>query len=369
MWWGPGMSVLLAPFIAVDTPLDILRLVFGPIAQAATVVLLWRVLLLEVGKRLAALGAIAYALYWPIWIETNVVQSEFSSTLLNVVLSEIPSTFFLVLALYLWIKARQKESIGYALAAGVALGIVALIRAELGYLLEVGLLLSLVLFAWRRSPAAKRSFIGVLTAMIICLPWLAYTWTESGKVAYWGASGGQNLYWMAVSKPPLEGKAVMYDYAFKSRHFAEYWPFIKPLKNRDTIDRDEAFRAEAIKQIKADPSIYLNNLWKSASRLFFDAPRNFKPLSSFSPTEVVPNLVVLFAIVFGAVVLTLRRRWAAIAIAPLFVSGGYLAGHVALSGLPRYLMPVVPIVAWFVVVSWARTRSDSAQPPATHQQA
>jgi len=356
MWWGPGMSVLLAPFIALDTPLDILRLVFGPIAQAATVVLLWRVLLLEVGKRLAALGAIAYALYWPIWMETNVV------------LSEIPSTLFLVLALYLWIKARQKESSGYAVAAGVALGIVVLIRAELGYLLEVGLLLSLVLFAWRRSPAAKRSFIGALTAMIICLPWLAYTWTESGKVAYWGASGGQNLYWMAVSKPPLQGKAVMYDYAFKNRHFTEYWPFIKPLENRDTIDRDEAFRTEAIKEIKADPTIYLNNLWKSGSRLFFDTPRNFKPLSSVSPTVVVPNLVVLFAIVFGAVVLTLRRRWAAIAIAPVFISGGYLAGHVALSGLPRYLMPVVPIVAWFAVVSWARTRSDSAQPPATHQQ-
>ena len=104
MWWGPGMSVLLAPFIALDTPLDILRLVFGPIAQAATVVLLWRVLLLEVGKRLAAVGAVAYALYWPIWMETNVV------------LSEIPSTLFLVLALYLWIKARQKESSGYAVS-------------------------------------------------------------------------------------------------------------------------------------------------------------------------------------------------------------------------------------------------------------
>ena len=83
--------------------------------------------------------------------------------------------------------------------AGVALAALALSRVEYGYVLLAALLLSGVwLLVSRRAPMARRSVTALLVALLLCTPWLLYTYSLTSRPFYWGNSGGLSLYWMSA---------------------------------------------------------------------------------------------------------------------------------------------------------------------------
>jgi 4-amino-4-deoxy-L-arabinose transferase-like glycosyltransferase len=67
----------------------------------------------------------------------------------------------------------------------VALALLALSRVEFGYVLLVALFLSGVwLLASRRSPTARRSTVAMAVALLLCTPWLIYTYSVTSKPFY-----------------------------------------------------------------------------------------------------------------------------------------------------------------------------------------
>ena len=68
-----------------------------------------------------------------------------------------------------------------------------------GYVLLSGLLLYLFLYKWQKKSDFKKTFLVFLFSLIFCLPYLSYTYFLTGKIFYWGNSGGIGLY--AMSSP------------------------------------------------------------------------------------------------------------------------------------------------------------------------
>src|SRR5260221_4436085 len=58
LWFGPGLPLVLAPLVAVDAPLQVLRLV-GPFVLFGALLMFFRLLRLYVSERPALLGAFA----------------------------------------------------------------------------------------------------------------------------------------------------------------------------------------------------------------------------------------------------------------------------------------------------------------------
>jgi hypothetical protein len=346
--WGPGLPILLAPFTAAHVPLEVTRIIFGPGLLTLVTWILWTALRPEVGRRGAALAALLCGLYWPAWIS------------LGMVLSEEPTALMLTLALWAWLSARRSRSLPLAALAGLSLGYAALIRVEFGWVVVAGLVVSTVLLVVRRGEPARRAFIASLIAMVVCVPWLAYTHDQSGNTLYWGTSGGQNLYWTAASKPPFQGEWVDVRAAFDNPNYRPFWPQLREWERLDPPAQDAAYQQAAVKAIKADPTVFVVNMGKGVTRMVVNLPFSFETVSvkrvGLTIFYGVANLLVLAAVVTVVVLLTRRRRWAAIASAPVFVVGLNLLEHLPLAALPRHLLPVMPPIIWFVVAGWLATR-------------
>ena len=64
LWRGPGLPLMLAPFVALDVPVELIRIV-PPLLLFGAVLLFHRLLRLHLSERASLLGALALGLYVP----------------------------------------------------------------------------------------------------------------------------------------------------------------------------------------------------------------------------------------------------------------------------------------------------------------
>jgi hypothetical protein len=67
LWYGPGLPLLLTPFVALNASIELMRLL-GAVWLFVAVVLFYFLLRLTVLPRLALAGAMAFGLYWPMFM-------------------------------------------------------------------------------------------------------------------------------------------------------------------------------------------------------------------------------------------------------------------------------------------------------------
>jgi hypothetical protein len=77
-------------------------------------------------------------------------------------------------------------------------------------------------------------------------------------------------------------------------------------------------------------------------------PYSFKPFSPRTLGYAIPNLLLLISILVLAIRLTARRQWRLVALAPIYVAVVDLAIKVPIASYARFVLPVVPILIWFV---------------------
>lgn len=348
MHWGPGLPLLLGPFVELGVPLELSRLVLSSVVLTVSVGLFGQALVPDLGQRLATLCAALLALYWPAWVTLGAVCSEPATQLM------------LVAALGAWLASRRSQSLIWAAIAGLALGFATLIRVEFGYIILAGLLISSGLQVARRDPASKRSLVATVVALAVCSPWLVYTYSESGKVLYWGTSGGENLYWTAASSSPFEGDWKQPEAALRDHDYRPFWPKFKEWLRLDPVSRDSAFQSAARLAIEQDPGRFVLNSAKAVARTIWNVPYSFEPLT---PRKLVaklfygvPNTLLVLLVAWAAALLTHRRKWRFVAVAPVFVAATNLGLHLPLAALPRHLIPIAPVWIWFSVTGWLVSR-------------
>src|SRR5207342_640960 len=119
----------------------------------------------------------------------------------------------------------------------------ALSRVEYGYVLAAALLLSCVWVLVRRSPRARRSALAMTIALLLCTPWLGYTYSLTSKPFYWGNSGGLSLYWM--SAPGNLGDWHSGTEVFTVPELAAARPLFTQLGRLTPVEQDERLKHAA----------------------------------------------------------------------------------------------------------------------------
>jgi ABC-2 type transport system ATP-binding protein len=244
------------------------------------------------------------------------------------------------------------------LLGGLALGALVYDRVEYGW---VAIAMLVAAGGWsltgRRRPAARR-FVGVCAiAVASCIPWLIYTYSITGRLLYWGNSGGLSLYWMSTAGPDQMGAWHAVHTVFRDAYLAPFRPFFSRIDRLHPLARDLALQRAALRNIGRHPLNYVGNLLANISRMLFAAPLGVGlPAPLVAGCGVLTIAVLSFA---GTGAARLRRLGGPLPreAAPfaLFLVLGF-GIHVFPTADPRMLMPLIPLLVWAGAQGWGHRR-------------
>jgi 4-amino-4-deoxy-L-arabinose transferase-like glycosyltransferase len=243
-------------------------------------------------------------------------------------------------------------------AAGLALGALAMVRFEYGWVMIALLVLALLRWAVRRQdPAARRLVAIAAVAVVACVPWLAYTYGRTGHAMYWGTSSGESLFWMSPTVPGETGQWHSPQVIAKDPALATLRGPFRRVNRLDPVQRDLALRRQAVANVRARPAQYARNLVANVGRLFWAVPMRPRPSLLRTGADVLFNTLLLAALARAGVGLWRRRRDLPAEAAPIAVFAVLaIAAHLPASASPRMLLPVVPALLWLIAQSGSTGR-------------
>jgi Dolichyl-phosphate-mannose-protein mannosyltransferase len=342
LWFGPGLPLVMAPFVAIHLPLSVIRLL-GPVFLFLAAVLFFKLLRLYVSTRIAAMGAAALALYVPFYTAVEHLHSETLSVLLVVAM------------LYGTQRYLHDGRLMHLAVAGVSLGWLALTRVAFGWVLTALLVLAVLWWAVRRGSAPRRFAAVCCLALVVCLPWLAYTYSVTHQPLYWGSSGALSLYWMTSTYPGERGDWQQARAVFVDPELAPHRPFFRSLIGRPLVDQNDTLLHASFANIRHRPAGYARNVLANVSRMWFNFPYSFRTEGLSTLLFVIPNAVVLTALLVSVALLLGRPGVLPVEAVPfgLFALTTF-ALHAVLAAYPRMLFPLIPVIIWFVVLVLSR---------------
>jgi hypothetical protein len=350
LWHGPALPLLLAPLVAFHLPLEVMRVLVGPVLLFGAIAVFHRVVRLDLRERQALGVTYALALYLPFFTVLGPIHVEPLATLCFTLV-----VFFMVRS----IRGGSRDHVWAALA----LAVLALSRVEFGYVLVASLALSLLwLVLSHGSRPARRSFIAVVLALLFCTPWLAYTYSVASRPFYWGNSGGLSLYWMTA--PGNLGDWQGEPDAFAAPQLVGSRSVFDEIKRLKPLDQDAKLQSVALQNIKTDPNHYLTNVVNNIGRLVFNTPYSFTNEKASTLLYMVPNalLLGLLAIATFVVIKVRQRPPAEIVVIAVFAILGFCV-HIPVAAYARFVIPLVPAAVWLavaIVSAHVRVVSDPA---------
>ena len=311
----------------------------------------------DLGLAVGLLSAYALGLYLPFLGLVSNLHSEVLAV-------------FLVCAAMLGL-ARYVRAGGFrwlALASGALAGL-SLTRVAYGWVLTLVLVLFVLAWLVRRRRADGRVAAVLGIALILCLPWLAYTYAKTDRPLVWGNSGSLSLYWMASPYEGDHGDWHQAHLVFTDSALQPHRAFFASLRGRSLAEQNTEIEREALRNIADHPEAYIGNVLANVSRMLVNAPYSRVGWQTNDLFYAVPNLLLLAAAVVAGVVLVRRRRTLPPETAPFAVLAAVPFGlHALVASYPRMLAPIVPLVVWLVTLAFVesgvltRVRRDGSLP-------
>jgi 4-amino-4-deoxy-L-arabinose transferase-like glycosyltransferase len=358
LWNGPGYPIILMPFAALHVPMVYAALI-NALFHYLSIVFVHKALALVANKKTALLCGLLLAVYPNALSVLPLLYTEAFTVFLV-------SAFIYSVTLY-YTKKKNK----YLFIAGLVLGYLTLTKIIIGYVIVICLAvcLGMLLFKKNRKYYAKSATL-LLIAFAVTVPYLAYTYYITGKVFYWGNSGGMSLYWMSTPFEREYGdwkvpslKNTQYPYIFKSKetamllqkNHAKEINFI--LHKHNPIEQDALFKQIALQNIKAHPLKFATNYYYNVSRMLFNFPYSYAYQDSAIIGNIIRGSLMMWASLLS--ILLTVYNWRKV-IYPikfiLLVTGVYLLLSGALSAYPRQLDVVVPVLLFWIGYLIAKTR-------------
>ncbi len=339
-WNGPGYPLFLAFFLLFGSPLLLLKLL-NALLLAASIVLYYRTVKSISNRNTVLLFTLALALYYPIY------------RYLPNLLTECLTWFLFAWIGYLFLRNFWEAAFawGKVIPTGFAIAFLTLTKVIFGYAV-LGLIVvsgvALLLPAWR--VAARKSLAIFSLAMLFCLPWLAYTYSLSGKLFYWSDAGGMSLYTM--SSPYVEETG---DWFSKDQLLAmpNHQAFMEELLKLTPMEQDEAFKEQAKQNIKEHPGKFAKNVVYNLGRLlFFPSTHAPNTLMSYYAFPINILMVSLILISLGIAAIQFRKLPPELVFLLLFVLM-YLGGSTLVSAYRRMFFITMPF--WFLFIQYVFT--------------
>jgi hypothetical protein len=203
--------------------------------------------------------------------------------------------------------------------------------------------------------------------MLACLPWLAYTYSITHHVFYWGNSGGISLYWMSSPSLGQLGEWHASHTVYTDPALAAYRPFFHYVSSLGPLQADLKLQHMALVQALGHPAKYLLNLVANVGRMFVGLPFSF----TLSPAVIAGLALFNGTLLAGLLAAGISLRRASRSLPPeavpfLLLFGLGLVVHLLPTAEPRMLVPLVPIPLWLIgqaLHSRARRRLAAASTP------
>ncbi len=347
LWWGPGYPLILTPFISLGLPLMCLTLL-NAVFQYLSIVLLFKAMQQFLSFRKSLIFSLCWAFCYIAYSYMTLMQTE------------VFTTFLIAILIYASIKGFNDQGNKYLYLAGFILGYIALTKVIFGYVLMFLLVGSLFLWLKKRSaPNYRKSALIMIIAFATTMPYLIYTYNLTGKLFYWGNSGGMSLYWMST---PYENEYGSWDNeTFTANHIdgdiasntsttllkVNHQKDIDEVLKYKGVEKDNAYKKIAIANIKAHPLKYIKNIVSNISNLLFGFPNTY---SFQRPLLKIWYFSILFSLTVLSFILTIIN-WRKIpySLQCLVVFAFlYLGGSSLVSGGNRQFIVIVPLLLLWI---------------------
>jgi 4-amino-4-deoxy-L-arabinose transferase-like glycosyltransferase len=346
LWWGPGYPILLMPFVGAGLPLIYITLL-NAVFQYLSIVLLFKAMLYFVDDR----KAILFTLLWAFCYS--------SYQYLYVIYTEAFTIFLISLLLFSIVKAFNTHLKKYLIFSGLILGYIALTKVIFGYVILLLLAGSILLWIRHRNVLNyRKSALIMIIAFTTTIPYLFYTYNLTGRLFYWGNSGGMSLYWMSTSieneygnwnnetftANHIDSDAAGTTTCLKLNHQKE----IDEVKKHKGVQKDDAYKKIAINNIITNPTKYLKNIISNISNMLFGFPNAYtyqRPLLKIWYFSILYTLIL-----FSLLPTLINWRKLSFSIRFLFIfTFIYLGGSSLVSVSSRQFIIIVPVLLIWIV--------------------
>ena len=345
---GPGYPLILAPFAALQ--IDYIAAKFlNAIFVLAGVLFFYRTLCYYTKTKYAMLIAVALGLYPPIlWWMTQLYSEAFAFMLINGFVFYFCSAFQL-----------KKKKWRTCVLASLFLGFLVLTKVIFLQVVLVSLVMLGLYMLVRKKYRYRAPVYILLGTFVVVAPYIIYAYSVTNKPLYLSTRGGEILYHRAT---PFEGEygnwiseteilraentgtsnIIAHDFAKLKANHRDFYLQLEPLSN---MERDSAFKAKAIDNIKSHPLKFLRNTMTNIGRLLFNYPNSYRGQSLNSLGYVIMNGFLIILLLLSAY--PMFAAWKSVPVEikmTLFFAFVYCGGIVLLHGKPRYFIMIVPSI-------------------------
>ncbi len=292
--------------------------------------------LLDFEKRHILAYGYGLGLYIPFWNEISYLYTE-------------PLALAMIsCSMYCCICFSQTHRKNYFISAALSLAFLALIKALIGYVVVVlcicGFVAS-IFFKGKNADDIRKFGMIFAISFILCVPYLIYTYSLTGKIFYWANTGGENVYWLTN---PVKGEYGFWNSdkrVFEDDNLASHRAFISDLPIEDRVRRNEMFASAAVENIKKHPAKCFYNWLCNIGRMFFNYPYDYKYQNAATLFYTIPNSLVFWLNISLFVMLYKCRRnnWPAIIVVLMFFVWVYWLGQSCSTAGPRKMYLVIPV--------------------------
>ncbi len=333
---GPGYPMLLAPFVLLKTPislpkyLNILFLFFS-------IIFFYKTLSLYLNKKHSVFFAYILGLYIPMYKYIIRMETEMLTFLLI-------SAFVYYFCLIFY---KRDFRISKILLAAFILCYLALTKVFFGYVIAFSILSSILFYIIYKNKVYKIAFYIYSAALLFCLPYLLYTYSLTNKIFYWSTNGGDTLYSSVSPYADEYGDYIIgpdiFDTttAISKNHFA----FVNPIKKLSQFKRDQLYKQEAIKILKAHPLKYVFNWCNNLGRLIFNYPYSHTVQKPGTFFYIIPNSFLFALTIFLLYPFWLNKNRIPKEIKLILLFGAiYFWGSTLIDAEGRHFAVIVPVL-------------------------
>lgn len=346
LWNGPGYPIILVPFVVLKLPWLSAKLL-NALFLFGTVLYFYRTLRLYIQEHHAVFFSYLLGIYPPIMRDVYLLLTE-------------PLTFFLISCFsYYFCKLYKdnRDKWTSLLPPIILLGYLALTKIIFGYVILAELLLFLFMYLWKRRSIFKKTLLICLFALIFCSPYLFYTYSLTGKIFYWGSSGGIALYWLSTPYQDelgdlIQEKGELYEIQQAKKNHGDFY---KKIAKLDNIQRDDEFKKQAIYNIKHYPFKFFKNWIANIGRLLFNYPYSYYPQHLGTFFYIIPNMFIVVLSILCIYPTYIGRKLIPHEIYALLLFGVIaFVGNSLLSAIVRYFYVLVPFFALWIFFTLGR---------------
>jgi 4-amino-4-deoxy-L-arabinose transferase-like glycosyltransferase len=353
LWFGPGYPIILAPFVAMHLPLILAKLLNAALLFLG-LLYFHRTVCLYTEPRVAYVASLLLGLYLPFLGQMHLLYTE---TL----------AFFLLCGFlfhYGLAVGRGSPSRRHLFLSAFFLGYLALTKVLFGYIIIALLVVFLLLSLWKKDLRFRQTALISLLALLLCIPYLAYTYSLTHRIFYWGNSGGSSLYWMST---PYENEfgdwhgreAVRDNPVLHDRH----GKLMEEIDNADGLAADDRLKEVAMENITHHPLKYCQNILMNVGRLLFSYPFSFTLQKPSTFYYLLPNsflfvltLLCLFPYVLARKLMPFEVHFVAFFFLLSFGASALLSAY------DRQFRPLVPLLVFWMVIVGTRSMEIRLRP-------